>query len=56
MYSILSWKFYIYKKVAFGTKKNMYIRKEFIVHENTNMAACYLIFVAEIWLTKRDVT
>ena len=55
-YFNLSWKFFINKKVAFGTKKNMNIRKEFVFHENTNMAAYYLIFVAEIWLTKRDVT
>ena len=40
-YFNLSWKFFINQKVAFGTKKDMYIRKEFIFHENTNMAAYY---------------
>ena len=41
-YISLSWTFFNHKSVVLGTKKNMYIQKEFSTfHEKTNMAAYY---------------
>ena len=41
-YINLSWIFFNDKRVVLGTKKNMYIQKEFSTfHEKTNMAAYY---------------